>query len=102
MAQKTAAVSFQARQVSSIANNICFPPPWQNPGLRAHLDIANGAERLQRVLDASATLMKVMARACGHKHLGQFNCQDITSWKKEMAELAGIRFAGATSGAAKT
>jgi len=38
--------------------------------------------------------MQVMARACGHDHLNQFNIGDLTSWKKEMAELAGIPFAG--------
>jgi len=65
-----------------------------DPELRARLDISDGSQRLQRFLDASTTLMKVMARACGHSHLGQFNCQDITSWKKEMADLAGIHFAG--------
>jgi len=30
----------------------------------------------------------------GHDHLNQFNIGDLTSWKKEMAELAGIPFAG--------
>jgi hypothetical protein len=39
-------------------------------------------------------LMKVMARACGHNHLNKFNQNDITTWKKEMAELTGIKYAG--------
>jgi len=38
--------------------------------------------------------MRVMARACGHTHLDQFQADDITTWKKEMAELTGIEFAG--------
>ncbi len=39
-------------------------------------------------------LMQVMARACGYTHLNQFNRDDLTTWHKEMAELAGIAFAG--------
>jgi len=38
--------------------------------------------------------MQVMARACGHSHLHQFNADDVTTWNKAMAELAGIQFAG--------
>jgi hypothetical protein len=38
--------------------------------------------------------MKVMARACGHDHLNQFNQKDITTWKKDMADLAQIQYAG--------
>ena len=36
----------------------------------------------------------VMARACGHDSLSGFTSRDITSWKRVVAELAGIRFAG--------
>ena len=49
---------------------------------------------ITRFFLASTELMQVMARACGHDHLNQFNIGDLTSWKKEMAELAGIPFAG--------
>ena len=38
--------------------------------------------------------MKVMARACGHTHFNQFNLNDITTWKREMADLTGIKYAG--------
>ena len=38
--------------------------------------------------------MQVMARACGHTHLNQFNADDLTTWKKEMADLTGVQFAG--------
>ena len=31
-----------------------------------------------------------------HDHLRQFNREDITTWKREMAELSGIRYAGVT------
>jgi hypothetical protein len=35
-----------------------------------------------------------MARACGHSHLGDFRPEDLTTWKKEMADLTGIAYAG--------
>lgn len=36
-----------------------------------------------------------MARsACGHLHLDQFAREDITTWKREIADLSGIEFAG--------
>ena len=38
--------------------------------------------------------MQVLARACGHENLSDFNHNDITTWKREMAELSGIKFAG--------
>jgi rubrerythrin len=38
--------------------------------------------------------MKVMARACGHRLLNQFNSNDITTWKREMADLTCIKYAG--------
>jgi len=70
----------------------------QKPELRARLDVDEGAERLARYLGASVELMKVMARACGHDDLQGFEHEDITSWKKEMAELAGIAYGGCSSG----
>jgi glutamate synthase domain-containing protein 2 len=66
----------------------------QQEHLRAKLNVEISAQQLARFLHASAELMKVMARACGHSHLNQFNSNDITTWKKEMADLTGIHFAG--------
>lgn len=66
----------------------------QDPKLRARLNVEVAAERLGRFFHASTELMQVMARACGHNHLNQFNSDDICSWKKELAELAGIQWAG--------
>ena len=40
----------------------------QKEELRARLNIEEAAARLCRFLSASVELMKVMARACGHKH----------------------------------
>jgi len=38
--------------------------------------------------------MQVMARACGHTHLNQFNHSDLTTWKRDMADLSGITYGG--------
>jgi rubrerythrin len=66
----------------------------QKEELRARLNIDEASTRLARFLNASVELMKVMARACGHTHLSQFTLSDITTWKREMAELTGIKYAG--------
>ena len=66
----------------------------QKPELRTKLDVQVAADRLARFFGASVELMQVIARACGHDHLSQFEARDITTWKKEMAELSGVAFAG--------
>lgn len=69
----------------------------QKPELRKLLNVDQSAQQLYNFFSASTELMKVMARACGHDHLNQFNSNDITTWKKDMAELSGIQFAGFNS-----
>ena len=76
-------------------NNCPVGIATQKENLRARLKVAASAKRLQNFFEATTQLMVVLARACGHLHLNQFNSNDLTSWKKEIAELAGIRFAGA-------
>lgn len=66
----------------------------QQPHLRERLQVQVAAERLMRFFQASAQLMQVMARACGHSKLSGFNCDDLTTWKYEMAKLTGIQFGG--------
>jgi len=66
----------------------------QKPELRKRLDIDQSAQRLSRFFGASVELMQVMARACGHDHLKQFNQDDLATWKREMALLSGVEFAG--------
>lgn len=75
-------------------NNCPAGVATQKPELRARLKVQEGAERLHRFFDSSVELMKVLARGCGYNHLNQFNKDDITSWKKESAELTGIQYAG--------
>ena len=95
------AVSNSAMQaVGCIAARICnsnncpVGVATQKPELRKRLDVQIGAEKLSRFFGASTELMQVLARACGHDSLSGFTQRDITTWKREMADLSGIRFAG--------
>ncbi|MGJ8527318.1 glutamate synthase-related protein [Maritalea sp.] len=75
-------------------NNCPVGVATQKPELRKRLDVQVGAERLSRYFGASVELMQVLARACGHAALSDLNERDITTWKREMADLSGVRFAG--------
>jgi glutamate synthase domain-containing protein 2 len=66
----------------------------QKKGLRARLVVEESARRLGNYLDATTELMKVLARACGHRHVSDFSPNDLTTWDGEMAALSGVRFAG--------
>jgi glutamate synthase domain-containing protein 2 len=66
----------------------------QKPELRQRLQVDVAAQRLANFLNASTELIQVMARACGHSHVNQFNKEDLASWHAELASLAGIEHAG--------
>jgi glutamate synthase domain-containing protein 2/CDGSH-type Zn-finger protein len=76
------------------SNNCPVGVATQKPELRARLDVQIGAQKLARYFGASVELMQVLARACGHNSLSDFVHRDITTWKKEMADLSGVRFGG--------
>jgi glutamate synthase domain-containing protein 2/CDGSH-type Zn-finger protein len=76
------------------SNNCPSGVATQRPELRRRLDVDVAADRLARFFEASVELMKVLARACAHDSLSAFNRKDLTSWKKNAAELAGVRWAG--------
>ena len=76
------------------SNNCPVGVATQKPELRARLNVQNGAEKLARYFGASVELMQVLARACGHNDLGDLSHNDITTWKREMADLSGVKFAG--------
>jgi len=75
-------------------NNCPVGIATQKAHLRARLPVMEAAQRLDRFFRASVELMQVLARACGHGHLNQFEISDLTTWKREMAELAGVEFGG--------
>ncbi len=76
------------------SNNCPVGVATQKPELRERLHVQPAAEKLARYFGASVELMQVLARACGHDDLSKLCIDDITSWKREMADLSGVRFAG--------
>lgn len=66
----------------------------QKPHLANRIIVENSARQLTNFFEASVELMQVMARACGHDHLSQFNQDDLTTWKKDMADISGVAFGG--------
>jgi glutamate synthase domain-containing protein 2 len=75
-------------------NNCPVGIATQKPHLVNRLEIEKSARQLSNFFEASVELMQVMARACGHSHLSQFTPQDLTTWKREMAELSGVAYGG--------
>ncbi len=76
------------------SNNCPVGIATQKKDLRARLIVEESARRLNNYFGATIELMQVLARACGHDRLGDFNVDDLTTWKKEMAELTGVSYAG--------
>jgi CDGSH-type Zn-finger protein len=71
----------------------------QDPQLRRRLEVEHAAQRLARFLQAAVALMQVLARACGHDHLRGFSRNDLASWHREVADLAGIAWSGSAQDA---
>ncbi|MDR9466883.1 glutamate synthase-related protein [Marinospirillum sp.] len=66
----------------------------QREDLRQRLDVDQSAAQLNRFLGSSVSLMQLMARACGHSSLAQFNRKDLTTWHRDLALLSGVDYAG--------
>ncbi|QPH54500.1 glutamate synthase-related protein [Pontivivens ytuae] len=66
----------------------------QRPELVSRIVVEKSAERLANFFASATELMRVMARACGHTHVSQFNPDDLTTWKTEMRDLTGIPYGG--------
>ncbi|MDH3655637.1 MAG: glutamate synthase-related protein [Myxococcales bacterium] len=78
-------------------NNCPVGIATQREHLRARLEIEKSAQQLDNYFRATVELMKVLARGCGHAHLDQFELRDLTTWKREIADLTGIRYAGVST-----
>jgi len=78
-------------------NNCPVGIATQQPHLRQRLQIEKGAQQLSNFFVAATELMQVMARACGHDHLNQFCIDDLTTWDRDMAHLAGIAYGGVSA-----
>ncbi|WP_428035935.1 glutamate synthase-related protein [Amphritea sp.] len=66
----------------------------QKADLRQRLNVERSAAQLANFLTGSVHLMQVMARACGHSHLQQFDMGDLATWNRELAYLSGISYSG--------
>lgn len=76
------------------SNNCPVGIATQKDHLRQRLEIAASATRLKNFFLASTDLMKVLARACGHHDLSDFNIDDLSTYDEQMARLTGIAWAG--------
>jgi glutamate synthase domain-containing protein 2 len=77
-------------------NNCPVGIATQREDLRARLIVEQSAQQLKNYFDATVELMKILARACGHRHLDEFRSDDLTTWKRDVAYLTGIAYAGVT------
>ena len=77
-------------------NNCPVGIATQRDHLRARLEIDKSAERLARFFEATVELMQVLARACGHHALRDFTLSDLTTWKRDIADLTGVSYGGVT------
>ncbi len=75
-------------------NNCPVGIATQKPHLRQRVNIEKAAQQLNNFFQASTELMQVMARACGHDQLNKFCMDDLTTWDRNMAHLAGIAYSG--------
>ena len=75
-------------------NNCPVGIATQKPSLISRIVVEKSARQLANFFETSTELMQVMARACGHRHLSEFNADDLTTWKRDMAELSGVSYGG--------
>ena len=76
------------------SNNCPAGIATQKPELRKRLNVDNAAKKLANFFTASTELMQVMARACGHTSLDQFNQGDLSTFNYTLSQLSGIEFSG--------
>lgn len=76
------------------SNNCPAGVATQKPELREKLQVEQAAQQLANFFLASNELIKTMARACGYRHINQFNHHDLSTWHRDLAQLAGIRYSG--------
>jgi nitrite reductase/ring-hydroxylating ferredoxin subunit len=79
-------------------NNCPVGIATQKQHLRDRLPVDIAAERLARFFGASIELMQVMCRATGNHHLNDMSISDLTTFKKDMADLTGVAYGGVSGG----
>jgi glutamate synthase domain-containing protein 2 len=80
------------------SNNCPVGIATQREELRNRLVIDAAAHGLENFFEATVWLMKVMTRACGHETLSEFEQRDLTTWKRDIADLTGVEYAGVDRG----
>jgi len=75
-------------------NNCPVGIATQQEHLRARLPVDEAAQRLARFFEASVELMQLLARATGHSSLSGFSLDDLTTFDRDMAHLAGVAYGG--------
>jgi glutamate synthase domain-containing protein 2/nitrite reductase/ring-hydroxylating ferredoxin subunit len=78
-------------------NNCPVGIATQRDHLRARLQVDIAAKRLARFLRSATELMRVMARACGHRHVSLFSPDDLVTWQYDFHKLTGVSYAGVLS-----
>jgi glutamate synthase domain-containing protein 2 len=62
--------------------------------LRARIEIDKSAKQLYNYFHATTELIQVIARACGHADVNDFNFNDLSTYNREIHYLTGIPYAG--------
>ena len=55
------------------------------------------SDRQETDLTTSVSLMLVIVRAPGHHHLDDIQLEDLTTFKKDMADLTGVAYGGVSA-----
>jgi glutamate synthase domain-containing protein 2 len=77
-------------------NNCPVGIATQQESLRSRLIVEKSAQQLGNWFEATVELMKLLARACGHARLADFEPRDLTTWNRDLAYLTGVSYAGVT------
>jgi glutamate synthase domain-containing protein 2 len=75
-------------------NNCPVGVATQKDHLRQRLIIDSSATQLFNFFNATNELIKVIARSCGHDHVGKFNFHDLSTYNYDIHRLTGIHYAG--------
>ncbi len=75
-------------------NNCPVGIATQKENLRQRLIIDSSAKQLYNYFSATNDLIKVIARACGHGDIGDFNFKDLSTLDYNIHQLTGIHYAG--------
>lgn len=76
------------------SNNCPVGIATQKESLRQRIIIDQSAKQLHNFFAASAELVKVIARSCGHGDVQEFNFNDLSTMDQNIHKLTGINYAG--------